>query len=647
MATARPLWAFDALAPLLVYVVVLLGVPSELIVEPLGAAGTPAQILGIAFALWWLLSRLLRRRHGGERHGPVAVLLLVFVVAMQLSYAVGAVSPRAAVEHSSADRWLLTLMAWVGVTLATAEALSTRRKLDTALKLVCVGTVGIALLGMVQFFFGIDIAHFIQIPGLHANHAFGALSERSSFRRVSGTTIHPIEFGVVLSSVLPLLVHFAVHSGQHRRWWWLGACAVAAALPMSVARTAILGAVVAVAVAFWSWPRPVRRRVLLLLPFALVAMRSAVPGLLGTIKSLFLNAGSDPSTAGRTDDYAPVWHYVTQDPVTGRGVGTFIPGLYRTLDNQYLGMLVEAGVVGLLALLALLGGGVVVGLVLGRRMPLAADRSLGVALAAGLAVPLLTLVTFDGLAFPMAAGITFLLLGATSALWRLGLGSAHPHRVPADLRLWVPRTAAVAVAAAALLVPHQAWLLSQHTRYQAEAVVLVEIPTPRGVNPYLKSGRAEKATGLLHLLVDGPETRERLASRVSGADYGIAVGAGSVQRGTDVVKSASSLTIRVTSASRDRATALRAALLDETAATLRRMQQQVEVPPSVQLSARPLEQPAVAAVHGSMLRGLVAQGLAWLLVVCAVGAWLRRRAGGGRAPAPVTRTVRDAVAVPV
>ncbi|HEX8497275.1 MAG TPA: O-antigen ligase family protein, partial [Actinomycetales bacterium] len=432
-----------------------------------------------------------------------------------------------------------------------------------------------------------------------------------------------------------------------RWWWWAGVCVVAVALPMSVAKTAILGAVIAVSIAFWSWPKHVRTRVLLLSPFALIAMRSAVPGLLGTIKSLFINAGSDPSTAGRTDDYAPVWQYVSQAPLTGRGVGTFIPSLYRTLDNQYLGILVEAGVLGLVSLLALLGGGVVAALLLGRRAPLAEDRSLAVALAAGLAVPLVTFVTFDGLAFPMAAGMTFLLLGATSALWRLERGKRALSTAPASRRDWVPRAVTAAALAALLLEPYQVWLLTQHTRYRADAAILIEIPQPQGVNPYLKAGRAELATGVLRLVLDGPQARDRLREAVPDADYGIAVGNGSLERGTDVVKSASSLTLRVTSRSPARAEALRSAFLEEMQSELRRLQEQAGVPASVQLVARPLGQPAVQQVQGSLSRGAVAMVLVWGLVACAVASRLRRRAGTPSptpsATPPVTTPAREPV----
>jgi polysaccharide biosynthesis protein PslJ len=48
-----------------------------------------------------------------------------------------------------------------------------------------------------------------------------------------------------------------------------------------------------------------------------------------------------------------------------------------------------------------------------------AERDLAQSLAASTAVAGLTFGTFDALGFPMATGLTFLLLGCVGALWRL------------------------------------------------------------------------------------------------------------------------------------------------------------------------------------------------------------------------------------
>lgn len=611
----------DAYIVLSVLVVVLVGVPSELIVAPLGAAGTPAQILGISLLLWWAVSRLVPRGPVIEGIGPVKWLLLAFVVGILVSYAHGTGQPLSSEERSSADRSILTLIAWCGITLAVHDGLGSRRRLDRLLKLLSLGVVGIALLGMVQFFLGIDIAHLFSIPGLTSNHAFGDLVQRADFRRVSGTTIHPIEFGVVLSMVLPLLIHFAIHTrGPERAAWWVGTALVAFALPMSVARTAMLGGAVAVAVAFWGWPTRVKLWVLAFIPPGLFAMSVAVPGLLGTIRGLFLNASTDPSTTGRLEDYDAVWFYFTQTPWTGRGIGTFIPSLYRTLDNQYLGSLVETGLVGLLTLIALLGGGGFAALVVRRRLTSAADRNLAISLAAGLAVPFFSFATFDGLAFPMCAGITFLLLGAVGSLWRLD----RQRRVPAEAvvlqpaRHWVPRTAAVAGATLALLVPFVLWVHAGSTRYVQSATVLVDVPRTAAGNPYLTVGGTDRAASILQYDLVAAAARDGLERANPEADYGVSVGYGSLERDSDVMVSSSQLRLRARSASPEAAAAMMEDLLATTRTELRRIQDLAGVTDArVRLQVVLLNRSPVVSEDGS---GKRLAGAALLLLVLVAGA---------------------------
>ena len=87
-------------------------------------------------------------------------------------------------------------------------------------------------------------------------------------------------------------------------------------------------------------------------------MYVSVPGLLGSIQGLFSNAGKDPSIASRTGSYDIAGQFISSSPIIGRGFGTFLPK-YWILDNAYLGLMIEAGAVGLLSLLTLIVCGLV------------------------------------------------------------------------------------------------------------------------------------------------------------------------------------------------------------------------------------------------------------------------------------------------
>ena len=159
--------------------------------------------------------------------------------------------------------------------------------------------------------------------------------------------------------VFPLALHFAftARTTLRRRMTWLSVVLMAMGIPMSLSRSAIVGLAAALLVVVPTWSRRHQLQALVVVPIFALVMRLIVPGLLGTIKSLFTNLGNDPSIQGRTDDYDVVGQFISQSPWVGRGFGTFLPSKYITLDNQYLGSLVEVGVFGLaaLALLVIVG----------------------------------------------------------------------------------------------------------------------------------------------------------------------------------------------------------------------------------------------------------------------------------------------------
>ncbi len=551
----------EARVALVIYVVMLMAVPSELIVSPLGAAGTPAGIIGVGFLAWWLAS-LAATAASDRRANPVKWLLAAFAAALLTAYLAGMSRPiTAAVEVSSADRSMLALCGWLGVSLVVIDGLTTPERLDGLLKIVAGGAVFIASLGALQFFFGLDIAHLIRIPGLTANSAFGEIQARSDFRRVSGTTSHPIEFGVMLSSVLPLAIHHARFADGRSKQirWWLGVLVIAGALPLSVARSGILGGAVALSIMFFTWPRSFRRQALAALLAGMVVMSVVVPGLLGTIRGLFLNASSDPSTQGRTQDYGPVFDYVVEAPIFGRGVGTFIPSLYRTLDNHYLGVLIEAGIVGLVATLALFVGGIAVSTIVRRNMSRDVDRDLAQSLTAALAVLAVNAATFDLFGFSMCAGLVFLLIGCIGAMYAIHL---PPSTVLVE-RLSAKAIGIVAAAALSVTAGGAAMALLSAPLYYSYGTVIFEPPDAAGRPVLSSAGRTGVTASLIHDIVETPENRERLAAQGATA-FDVALGDGSLMMGSDRIGSTGPVVHLVTrSPDADESDRARASVINE------------------------------------------------------------------------------------
>lgn len=404
---------------LTVLLVLLVVVPATLVVGPLGAAGTPSLLLGAAFLGWWCLGRVDRRFGLVRGRQPMRPVVAVFIGAMLASYAVGMMRVADPLEIRSADRAVLRMLGAVGILLITADGVRSRAGLDRLLRRMSVAAGVLASVGLVQFLLGIEVNEYIKIPGLTEHLPPQLIHQRSIFRRVPGTTTHPIEFGVSLAIALPIALHCAMTAVRHKRGYWVCVALIAAAIPTSLSRAAMLGVGCAWVFQIATWDFRRRVNALIVTPFALVGMRLAVPGLLGTLRSLFTSFSQDPSIAGRTQDYDYVGRFIAERPWLGRGFGTFVPDLYTTLDNQYLGQIVETGYVGLAALLTLLGSGVVVAWRIRRRTTDPDQRGLAVALAAAAIVPLVTFVTFDGMAFSVVTGFTFLVLGCVGAAARL------------------------------------------------------------------------------------------------------------------------------------------------------------------------------------------------------------------------------------
>ena len=414
---SRPPWV-DATTALTGYLFLLLCLPSQLVFAPLGAAGTPARMLGMLFLVWWCADWLSRSRAVRLPSTRVRMWLLILAAAQLVSFVVAGTRPLSGVEMRSADRAMLTLCALVGVVLV-AEAIRSLDRLEVLLRRFVALTAVVALLGIVQFITAQAWVDRISIPGLSLNSSLTSVLGRVGFARPAGTALHPIEFGVVLTMTLPLALHYAYRGGGRSRWRrWTPPAAIALAVPMSISRSAVLSALVGMLVLLPTWPRPRRRLAYGLMVLLAGTVYVTIPGLIGALKGLFLGIQEDDSARSRTDSYDLVWEFVRRDPVAGRGPGTFLPS-YRILDNQYLGTIIETGVLGLAALLGLL----TVGVLTARTVRLGSSdpdtRDLAQSLAAGVAAAAITFATFDGLAFPMSAGVIFLLLGCIGALRRL------------------------------------------------------------------------------------------------------------------------------------------------------------------------------------------------------------------------------------
>ncbi|WP_448071230.1 O-antigen ligase family protein [Georgenia yuyongxinii] len=405
---------------LTIYLVALLAIPSRLIIGPLGGAGSPSQLLGLASLVWWAWYHLSRSRTTGIGRQPVRLALGAFILSVAVSYVLAMLRPIERDEISSADLTLLAVLAWAGTLLIANDGILTMDRLQTLLGRLAMAVGLLSVLGIIQFASDRSFVDMISVPGLVAHQSVGETFDRGQFTRPAGTSVHPIEYGMVLTMFLPVALHrgfYGFHLPAVARWSPLAA--VALVIPLTLSRSAILGTVLSLAILVPTWPRTRRRISLIAVSALAVIMFVAVPGLIGTLSGMFTGIGEDSSAASRTGSYAIAGEFFARAPLLGRGLGTFLPR-YRILDNQLLLLVIEIGILGLLTFLAMIITAVWCMIRLRRRVRDERVRDLAQSMVASLAAGLASLALFDGFSFPMATGALFLMIGLTGALWRLG-----------------------------------------------------------------------------------------------------------------------------------------------------------------------------------------------------------------------------------
>jgi O-antigen ligase len=412
----RPGW--DATSFLTVYLVLVCGLPSDLTVPMLGSAGRPSTLWGLAALLWWTWNRLGAAVPPKVGSGLVRFALMAFVGCVLAGYAYANFRGLPGPEASPADSGMLRLAGWIGIALIAADGIETRERLQTLLRRIVIAGALMAALGLAQFWTGETLVDWISLPGFVVDSSLAGVEGRGGFVRPQGMAAHPLEYGVVLCMSLPIAISLAMAEKKRSVVArWLPSAVIAFASLLSVSRSALLGVLAGVLILAPRWSPRVRLYAVVAAGGLGAIMYSVVPGMAGTLKGMFLGVVDDPSTVSRTNTYEITFEIAARNPFLGRGFSTFLPQ-YLILDNQYLGLLIEVGLVGLAAFLALVVTSIIIPWNATRRSNAAGIRQLGAAISASVAATALTLAFFDGLGFPMSAGLLFLMFGISASTVR-------------------------------------------------------------------------------------------------------------------------------------------------------------------------------------------------------------------------------------
>jgi polysaccharide biosynthesis protein PslJ len=430
--TARRL---DVVSLLTLYVFLLLAIPSALVFGPLGGAGGPATILALGFMLWYLAMRLHPASGVARGHQPIRAAGVLFFCSILAAYISANRHLLPTSQQNGADLGVVSAVGWLAVLMLAADGICAMDRLEALLDRIVIGATGMAALGITEFFTGFNAVKYIIIPGLTEQLTPTDLETRGGLNRPSATAAHPLEFAAVLAMSFPLALHRArfVSSGSRRRRW-LPVILIAAAIPTTISRAAVLELLAIGIVLLPTWSKRERRYVYAVTACSITLMFVLIPKLLAAFATILeqIYTGSS-STESRTSAIAAALHLVPQHPWLGVGFQTFSPLVYFYTDDQYVLSSIETGLVGLAALSALFITGWLTARSLRRRVCDPETRDLAQCLAAAVAAAAVSFSTFDALSFKMAAGLTFLLLGCVGAAWRLLRDTAterqaSPHR---------------------------------------------------------------------------------------------------------------------------------------------------------------------------------------------------------------------------
>lgn len=399
----------------------------------------PYRLLVAVIAFGWISALLVDPRVRVVRCGLEAPLLLI---------AIARIGSDAVNFHSISSQGLdsyvikaLSFFASFVILLYMVVGLTkTRKDLDFLIKILVGGAAFVAASSTVE-----DRVHYNLFDHLHSLLPilqFSGLTYTGfgdSRVRAVGSAEHPIALGAGLALVLPLALYLLRATGQKR--WAIAAAILTVGALSSRSRTPMLMLVVIAIVFLWLRPRQVRRYWPALIPILFVA-QVAMPGLTSTLAKSFFpkggligqqREGAGTYGSGRVADLGPGLKQWRQNPVFGLGFGARVTNRIDPhwnapiLDDQWLGTLLETGLVGALAWVWLLVRSI-------RRFARAAKEEPGprgllfVALAAAVAAYAESMATYDAFSFTQEVFILFVLLAIGSTALRLGKDPARSGR---------------------------------------------------------------------------------------------------------------------------------------------------------------------------------------------------------------------------
>jgi O-antigen ligase len=400
---------------------------------PLKSNGSPARLIAVVLFGLVVLGFLCYRRATATRTvRPGVVIILVYFFLIVAIYGVGLSHSASVLVEGNRVRALISLLANVGVALYIMTRVQTMRQRTILLGCLAVGLSFTCLVGLLQSVTAMDLRYFFQPPGFVLNSEFIDLADRGGAKRVIGTAGHAIEFAALAAVAIPLTLHFARFAVSRQVRWLaaLGCVLALVAMPAAVSRTGLVALAAMLLVYVWSLNlRQLASGALI----GLMAVGSYVAFFSGTANALWqtvTGSREDVSVLTRTSDYAQVSQTFRAHPVFGLGLGGTPTTEYGILDTEWLQSIAQGGVVGVMAMIVLVGGAAF-GLSAGLRCATSRRERDQVYVVGAMAIGILSCsFTFDLFAYNQITAVLFISLGL---LWSNFVVALMPATTTASL----------------------------------------------------------------------------------------------------------------------------------------------------------------------------------------------------------------------
>jgi polysaccharide biosynthesis protein PslJ len=418
---------------LLGFLCVLIGIlPAYLVpAGPLKSNGSPAKVIALLiFGLTLLGFVLVRRTSAARTIRPGVVIILLYFLLQLVIAGVGFTSLGNGFVEDSKVRELINQFAGVGVALYILTRIRTARQRDFLLGALAIGLTFACLVGLLQSM-NIELRYLFEPPGFVVNTDAVEMGERWGAKRSMGTSQHAIEFSVLAAITVPLTIYFARNATRRSvRWAAALGCGLAvASMPGAISRTGIIA--LAAALLLYMWNFKVRHLAVgvVALGLAFFVYKQVFPDIANALWNTVVNSEDDPSVLHRTGDYAIVSQTFQAHPLFGLGLGASPPTEYGYLDNEWLQVIVQGGVIGVLALTVLIGGGIFGITAALRSATSPRERDQAYMLGAMLVAIAATSTTFDLLNFAQVTRIFFIIFGLLWANYTVSFqGPTTPAR---------------------------------------------------------------------------------------------------------------------------------------------------------------------------------------------------------------------------